>query len=104
VLQHSLHADAVGSFIFAVDASVTSSMSLPVLLGRFLQPNGQGALLHPDGSFFEGTWSRGKPQRGHGNIHSPKGWEYEGGILRSMRDGAGECSWPDLGMRYKGEW
>ena len=100
MLQHSLHADAVGSFIFAVDASVTSSMSLPVLLGRFLQPNGQGALLHPDGSFFEGTWSRGKPQRGHGNIHSPKGWEYEGG----MRDGAGECSWPDLGMRYKGEW
>ena len=69
-----------------------------------MQPNGQGAVLHPDGNFFEGTWSRGKPQRGHGNIHNPKGWEYEGGILRSMRHGEGECSWAALAMRYKGEW
>ena len=45
-----------------------------------------------------------KFQLGSGSIISDKGWTYEGGILRSMRDGEGVCSWPELGMRYQGEW
>ena len=65
--------------------------------------NGEGSILHPDGNFFTGVWTRGKPQRGSGTIHSDKGWVYEGGILRSMRHGEGVCSWPELGVRYQGE-
>ena len=68
------------------------------------QPNGEGALLQSDANFFQGTWSRGKPQQGKGSIHSDKGWLFEGCILRSMRHGEGVCVWTSHGLRYEGEW
>lgn len=92
---------------------------------RFARPDGEGTMVYPDGSRYQGDWARGVCE-GTGHFQSPDGSDYRGtfkndrpskvvGIMRfknvwyrgtwdySACRGSGTITWPE-GQWYCGDW
>eukprot|EP00826_Nyctotherus_ovalis_P010338 TRINITY_DN12737_c0_g1_i3.p1 TRINITY_DN12737_c0_g1~~TRINITY_DN12737_c0_g1_i3.p1 ORF type:complete len:288 (+),score=91.61 TRINITY_DN12737_c0_g1_i3:219-1082(+) len=64
------------------------------------QTNGHGRLIHADGDLYEGGWV-GDKANGYGTYIHEDGAVYEGNWVADKQNGKGVETWPD-GSRYEG--
>ena len=80
------------------DANISSKYEGEV---RYGFPNGQGTLIHPDGSKYVGKFRKGK-KHGQGIYTYPNGAKYLGEYKDGLRNGQGKWNFSD-GKKFVGE-